>query len=492
MNAKIIYAATAALVMGLAAGYFLFSGAAPISQPIKQSGEKDVDYWVAPMDPNYRRDAPGKSPMGMDLIPVYVGQEAGANDVGFKIPANVLANLGVKVEAARIEEFAPKLPVTGKAYYNEEQTSLIHIRAVGWVEKLFVRSQGATVKKGDILFTFYSPEIATALSDYLQLKNTSQHLRDIAHSRLEAYGLADQSIQSAVSNGNSHQPIPVFASRSGVVTKLGIFEGGRIAGDTVAYALTSPDTMWMIADVYPKHLSLIDQGQAVTLSSGNVTSIDYIYPDADEKLQTLKVRMVLPNEDRSLKAGQYLAATITTKSKDVLTIPTLAIIRLGDMDRVIVAHGEGQFEAAEVRIGASSDGRTVIVSGLSEGEEVVVSGQFMLDSESSFSGASVRLTDKSLPVTDMQKAVVESLAFATAIINSIDQEEGSLNITHSEIPEIGWPVMTMGMQAVNGIDISNLIEGQKIKFGIGKNSDGMYVITDLEPVDAATQNQDSP
>jgi len=476
MNKKSIITTTAALVIGLSAGYSLSSGSNIENKPAKKSGEKEIAYWVAPMDPNYRRDEPGKSPMGMDLIPVYVGEKAGSNDVGFTIPTNVVANLGMKVETAKVEDFSPQLRVTGKAHYNEDQTSHIHVRAGGWVENLYVRSVGAKVAEGDKLFSYYSPEIATALSDYLQLQNSSKRLQDIALSRLKSYGLTDRSIDIAVKSGNPHQPITVFADRGGVITKLGIQEGGKIAGNTKAFVLTNPDSMWMIADVYPQQAPLIEKKQTVTLDNGQVTSVDYIYPDTEEKLQTLKVRMILGNSEGAIKAGQYMAATIATKSEDQLTIPSSAIIRLGNMDRVILSHGEGKFEAAEIVTGASSEGRTVVTSGLKKGEKVVVSGQFMLDSESSFSGASIRMADA--------KAVeIESEAFAMGTINSVDVKASKVNITHPDIPEIGWPTMTMDMDVVNGIDLTKIKSGAKVHFGLGKNADGMYVITVIHLMD---------
>lgn len=384
------------LAVGLTAGYFLFSGHAadkPATEMLSE--EEDIAYWVAPMDPTFRRNAPGKSPMGMDLVPVYRDEETNKDDIGFTVAPNVLASLGVKTAAAEIADFAPSIETTGRITYDETRMSRVQVRTEGWVEQLMVRAVGETVEKGDLLFTFYSPTIASALAEYEQaFQSDSTRLKALARNRLTALGLDERSIREAQQSDNWSTPINVRAPSSGVVTKLGVREGSLSAKNTVAFEITDPTNMWLIADVFESQAAQLKLGQTAFIEGpirNSEATIDYIYPELDPMLQTLRVRFNIGNVDGVVKSGQYYRATIMPDASEVLTIPDSAIIRLGTGNRVILAHGDGHFEAAEVIIGPSSNGRTVIQKGLNVGEYVVVSGQFMLDSESSFTGASLRM-----------------------------------------------------------------------------------------------------
>jgi Cu(I)/Ag(I) efflux system membrane fusion protein len=495
MNRQTITTSIVTLALGIAIGSFwgtFWSGNTPDNgtSGVEAPKEKKAAYWVAPMDPNYRRDKPGKSPMGMDLIPVYEGEEGNSTDVGFTINPNVLANLGVKTSKVTFAAFVDGINATGQIMYDETLTSRVHMRTEGWVEKLVVRAVGDEVNEGDLLFTFYSPNLANALSEYGQtLKSNSSRLKSLAISRLKALGLEDRTIKAAQESGDWTAPISVFAPSTGVVTKLGVREGSLSAKNTIAFEITNPKNMWLIIDVFESQAHDVMVGQKVTVAGLEANSevyVDYIYPELDPKLQTVRVRINIPNEGRNIKTGQYFDAFIKPKSIDLLTVPTSAVIRLGSGNRVILSHGDGQFEAAEVFIGASANGRTVISAGLSEGESVVTSGQFMLDSESSFNGAALRMADK-VKMTVMEKpqpTVVETIVTVMGTINSVNVEGMQVNITHGEIREIGWPVMTMDFDVVNTIDLAAIKAPTKVHFGIGKNADGMYVVTSIHIIAA--------
>ncbi len=394
MSRQSIITAVISLTVGLGIGYTVWStdNSAPITTT---STGQEIDYWAAPMDPNYRRDKPGKSPMGMDLIPVYKGEQGGKSDIGFTVSPNVLVSLGVKTTAVKFEQFSPTIKATGQTTYDERLVSQVQIRSDGWVEALHVKALGDSIKKGDLLFTYYSPEIANVLSEFMQIKASgSKHLKKVAASRLDSFGLGGQAIAHAMKSKDPHKPISVFANQNGYVTKLGIREGSRISKNTLAFEITDTSNMWVVAEVFASKAKIINVGQKVILSNGETSVVDYIYPDVDAKLQNVRVRLNLSNPMGMIKAGEYVALTIEPKGHKALLIPDTAVIRLGDSTRVILAHGDGKFEAAAVTLGASDKGETVILQGLAEGEKIVTSGQFMLDSESSFTGASLRLIEK--------------------------------------------------------------------------------------------------
>jgi Cu(I)/Ag(I) efflux system membrane fusion protein len=407
MRRKIIIVALGALLAGTAIGFFLsgFYGVKTEAAQAKTQ-QKKIAYWVAPMDSNYRRDEPGKSPMGMELIAVYEGGEGAGNDAGFTVGSNVITSLGVKTEKVKRESFSPVISAAGYAVYDERLISHLQMRTQGWVEKLIVKSVGTSVKKGELLFTFYSPRIASALAEYAQFK------RKFSLNKLKALGLTSKTIKQAVQAGNFSQPINIYAPRRGVVTKLGIREGSGASGKVMAFEITDQSKIWLIADVFQSQANLIEVGQKATITgTGTGDSlkavVDYIYPELDDKLQTLRVRIILDNSYGKIKAGQYFNVQINLAASESITVPDSAIIRLGTENHVIVAHGEGRFEAAEVKLGFSANGRTSITGGLSEGEAVVVSGQFMLDSESSFKGASKRMVQTMEEPPEMDHSVMD-------------------------------------------------------------------------------------
>ncbi len=396
MKKQLIMQISLALVLGVFIGYFIFDTPKDeVSEASKPT--KEIAYWVAPMDPEYRRNNPGKSPMGMDLIPVYAEGED-ASKAGFKVAAHTLASLGVKIVKAQMTSFSAPIEATGAITYDETRTSHVHVRTEGWVEDLIVRAEGETVKEGDLLFTLYSPDISSALNEYGQaLSSGSKRLQTLAYSRLQALGLEERTIRAAKKSGDWSSPINFYAPQDGVVTKLGLREGSLSAKNTTAFEITDPSRLWLIADVYESEAGRVQVGQKVHIQGTNIafnTIVSYIYPDLNPMTKTVRVRMSVPNADGLIRAGQYYQVSIIPEPFDVLTVPSTAVIRLGSGSRVIVAHGQGRFEPAEVEIGASVKGITVIKGGLAEGENVVLSGQFMLDSESSFSGEAHRMADE--------------------------------------------------------------------------------------------------
>lgn len=251
MKNSLIISTSIALLIGLAIGYFVFGE--PEHMPMNVSTEvkqKEIAYWVAPMDPEYRRDKPGKSPMGMDLIPVYAVDDS-VSDAGFRVAAHTLANLGVKTVKVEMTAFAAPIEATGRIAYDETRTSHVHVRTEGWVEDLMVRAVGESVKEGDLLFTLYSPVIASALSEYGQaLSSNSKRLQKLALSRLKALGLDSRTIIAAKKSANWSAPISFYAPQDGVVTKLGLREGSLSAKNTTAFEITDPSMLWLIADVF--------------------------------------------------------------------------------------------------------------------------------------------------------------------------------------------------------------------------------------------------
>lgn len=365
-----------------------------------ESDNREILYWVAPMDPGYRRDSPGKSPMGMALVPFYANQSDDNVEAGVVIDAAVVNNLGVETVTATRRTLRPKINTVGRLEYNEERLSHVHLRASGWIHRLAVRSEGERVSKGALLFDVYSPELVKAQAEYLQtLKSGRKELIAPTRARLRALGIPGSQIKTIEENGTVGQYIHVYAPRGGVVTKLNVADGKFVGPDSDIMVIADLNQLWLISDVFESQAELLATGLPVNAKtafakSGVInTNVEYIYPDLDPVTRTFRVRSVVENNDKRLKPGMFMTVSIEGNARPAhIVVPTSALIRTGFEERVIVVERKGHYRPAAVTSGIESEGLVEILSGLADGEEVVVSGQFLIDSESSFAGATVRLS----------------------------------------------------------------------------------------------------
>lgn len=212
--------------------------------------EKEILYWVAPMDPSYRRDGPGKSPMGMDLIPVYKGEEQSGYN-GVEIDPRLAASIGVKTAPVKRETLTPEIATIGQFTYDERRMEHVHVRAAGWVEKLYVRAVGEPVNEGQPLFDVYAPELLAAQADYIQAMETGQkQYLDGAVERLRGLGLTDEDINALKGRKNLKPLLTIRAPRAGVIHQMNIGDGDRINVGVPAMSITELDPMWLIANVF--------------------------------------------------------------------------------------------------------------------------------------------------------------------------------------------------------------------------------------------------
>lgn len=481
---KIILTAAIAAAMGLAGGYFLFGEQA--SMP-NTSDEKKPLYWVAPMDPSYRRDAPGKSPMGMDLVPVYEETSGGAKGyAGAEINPRIVNNIGVKTEAAKTETLTPIIDTVGRIEFDDKATAHVHLRANGWVEKLHVRAEGEQVEKGTPLFDAYSPELITAQSEYLQARSSGrQALIASARERLIGLGITGDVIMELEKHNKPFQTITVRAPIAGTVTGLNISDAARLSPGMPALQITNLENVWLIADVFESdmaHVLLGAEATARSLATGQRTylsAVDHIYPDLNKTTRTNPVRIILQNDDGALRPGMYMRVAINRPAlEDVLTVPRTAVIRLGQSDHVILAEGDGRFRPARVSVGKEVGSRIQILGGLAEGENVVTAGQFMLDAESSFQAASVRIGGAET-LEDNSENTQPLSGFTRGTINEVLIEDRSVNITHEAIDALDMMGMTMTFPVSEDVAITSLSAGQSIHFEVTKTPDGRFIVTTI-------------
>ena len=369
---------------------------------VVESDEPQVAYWVAPMDANYRRNQPGKSPMGMDLVPVYE-EEKNANKMGddnavYLSPA-VINNLGVRTAVVQTGDFQSIIETVGFIDYDESKITHVHLRAEGWIEALYVNSVGERVEKGDKLFDVYSPELVNAQGDYLAALATGRaEIVSASKDRLAALGLPAPVINEIKRTGIAKKNIPYLAPQDGIVSAINIADGMHVTAKTTMVSLADLSTVWLVVDVFETQVSQMKEGLSAEVSFSYqpdklwLGKVTYIYPQIDEKTRTLKVRLVFDNPSEYLKPNMYASVKLFgNKKSNALSIPREALIRTGSSERVILALNEGHFQPVEVRAGIEAGERVEIIEGLHAGDKIVTSAQFLIDSEASFSGTAMRM-----------------------------------------------------------------------------------------------------
>lgn len=387
----------AALFIGLLAGRAWNDPAmAPAGTP--SNGTREILYWVAPMDPNFRRDEPGKSPMGMDLVPVYaadVDEQPGV----VSIEPTVVQNLGVRTSQAEKGSLARRIETVGYIGYDEDTVQHVHTRVDGWIEKLATKATGDPVKKGQLLFELYSPALVNAQQEYLAaLSSSNTMLRRASKDRLIALGLTDTEVARLDRERQAMQRVRVYAEEDGVIAHLGAREGIFVTPATEVMTVAQLDRVWVLAEVFERQAAWVRPGQRATVEldylPGEVLSgtVDYVYPELDPQTRTLKVRLRFENASRTLRPNMFARVVIEGDPVEgVVHVPREALIRGGKVNRVVIALGQGRFQSRAVELGIESGDRVVIRKGIAQGDRVVTSAQFLIDSESNIESALQRL-----------------------------------------------------------------------------------------------------
>ncbi len=357
------------------------------------TGEKKILYWVAPMDPNYKMDKPGKSPMGMDLVPVY--DDGGSSDDGegrvtVRISSEMIQNIGVRTEKVTINNFGDEIRSYGLITENIRLQRDISSRVSGWIEMLKITAVGDEVKEGDLLFTMYSPELVSAQQDYIAaiITNTKGRINSSAR-RMEALGVQKKVLEDLKNSRKKLQNIPFYAETNGTISKLNIRKGTFVKSGMQIAEIQDYSSVWINVSIAEKDLQFLSKDSKAVIKFPNLGGlertgqIDYIYPTISKASRTGKIRLVLDNIDGNLKPGAYADVEFETNIKKRLSILSEAVLKSSDGDFVVVAKGKGRFQPKEVKLGISNKGRVEVISGINEGDDIVVSSQFMIDSESS-------------------------------------------------------------------------------------------------------------
>ncbi|MDP3844781.1 MAG: efflux RND transporter periplasmic adaptor subunit [Oxalobacteraceae bacterium] len=505
---KIILALAAAGLIG-AGGYGLYwtgmnqgmKMAAPITtDSAAASGQKTgnadkkVLYWHDPMVPGQKFDKPGKSPfMDMQLVPVYADD---AGDEGkVNISARVQQNLGIRTAEVTKGNLESVVEAVGSVAYNERDVAVVQARSNGFVERLYVRAPLDSVKKGQPLAELYVPEWVAAQEEYLSVRRMQGSgvdaslalLIDGARQRMRLAGMSDDQIRGVEASGKLQPRLTITAPIGGVISELIVRDGMTVMTGAPLFRINGLNTIWVNAEV-PENLSAqVRPGNAVeartpalpaTVFKGKVSAI---LPEVNFATRTLKARIELANPSGQLVPGMFATINFTSAPhKDVLLVPTEAVIQTGTRSVVMLAQGDGKFIPVDVVIGTETNGQTEIRKGLETGQKVVVSGQFLIDSEASLKGTATRMSD--MPAPDSGKAASPPHR-GEGKVESIAKDQ--ITISHGPIPTLQWGPMTMGFKVpVSGLP-KNLAVGDSVVFEIRPLKDGMFEIATISPNAAA-------
>lgn len=402
-RAATLSACVGALLAALAAGIGIGRWLGPPAAAPEVAPEREVLYWVAPMDKSYRRPKPGKSPMGMDLVPVYADEapaaaaEADAEDAVVIDPA-VAHNLGVRSAPAARGVLPRRIDAVGYVEYDEDTVHHIHTRVEGWIESLGVQAAGDPVAKGQTLFEIYSPALVNAQREFLAAQaRGGEALRRASAERLVALGMAAPEIDQLAKTGEPRQRVRVPAPADGVATHLGVREGIHVTPATHVLSVADLSRVWIVAEVFDRQAAWVAPGQRAEVELEHLPgelwegAVDYVYPELDPRTRTLKVRIGFDNAGRALRPNMFArVALFSDDAAPVVHIPREALIRGGDFDRVVRDLGDGRFRAVPVVAGIEAGDRVEVREGLRAGQRVVTSGQFLIDSESNLTTALAR------------------------------------------------------------------------------------------------------
>ena len=365
--------------------------------------ERKITHWVAPMDPNYISDVPGKSPMGMDLVPVY--EDEISSGKGITIDPTVVQNMGVRVKHAIYRDISHTIRTIGKAEIADDKSFVVNLRFSGWIEKIYADEVGQKIAKGSKLFEIYSPQLIAAQEEYLLAVNNygkDSKIAEASKKRLLLWNIPKTHLDKIISENNAQQNVIITSPFSGHILHKNIKEGSKVKAGADLYHIGNLDKIWIIADIYEFDAASVKTGQNVTLEFTNLPGktlngkISFIYPTLNPKTRTQKIRIELNNSDLALKPGMFATVRIESeKMQQVLTVPTEAIINSGERKIVFISRGNGKFDPREIITGLSDDKDyyTEVISGLHKNEIVVVSGQFLMDSESQLQEAVQKLLD---------------------------------------------------------------------------------------------------
>ena len=511
----IIATAVIALLIGSGAGYWVASGKSADNKPTATSEKKPLFYrnpmnpaitsptpaqdemgmdyvpvyaednsptaarkplfYRNPMNPEVTSPVPAQDEMGMDYVPVYpeAGAATGEQSGTVKIDPTVVQNIGVRTVKVTHAVLSRDIRTIGRVTYDEQRVARLHPKYDGWVEKLFIDKTGEQIKQGNMLLSIYSPQLVASQEEYLLALDSVAELRDSpfadvrngavsllrsAKQRLQLLDMPEHQIAQLNKTHKIMKGVHIHSPFDGVVMNIGAREGERITPATELYMITDLSRVWVIVDIYEDDMPWVRKGDTANIQVAAIPGrtfsgkVAYIYPYMEAKTRTIKVRIELDNAKLELKPEMFANVNIASdKQIDALVVPSESIVRTGTHEQVFVQRAPGQFEPRRVVVGVATNGQTQIISGLNEGEMVVTSSQFLVDSESKLKEATAKMMEagKSKPAATPEPAMQPEAPMRTTDIKNPAMKvpgKEKPDSEHSGKDKQGMEGMDMGAQ----------------------------------------------
>jgi Cu(I)/Ag(I) efflux system membrane fusion protein/cobalt-zinc-cadmium efflux system membrane fusion protein len=369
-----------------------------------EGGEREILFYRNPMDPTITSPVPAKDEMGMDYVPVYADQAAASQGAVVTLDPGLIQSMNVRTQVVERRDLVRRIRTVGYLDYDQQRMVTVTTKYSGWVEKVYVNYIGEPVRKGQPLFEIYSPELVQTQQELLtalefarrmaaapeDARRRAEELVDAARRRLDFWDIDAERIAVIERGGQPLRTLPVTAPASGVVMKrVPGLQGMAVQPGMELFHIADLTSLWLSVEVFEDQLAWLRQGSTAKITLDYFPGetfqgrVRFIEPEVSEETRTVSLRLEVPNRDGRLRAGMYATVTFEpSAARDAVAVPSLAVLRTGERDVVVIALGDGRFAPREVRLGVAADGWYQVLEGLEAGERVVTSAQFLIDSES--------------------------------------------------------------------------------------------------------------
>lgn len=414
MNKLTLLIATLMLAVGVGMGYWLSSNDG--SSPVVVEEKNQPLFYRNPMNPDITSPVPAQDSMGMDYVPIYADNESVEVVGTVKIDPVVVQNMGVRTAMARYSAISRTIRAPGRVDYDEGNVVRLHPKVEGWIEEIFVDKTGQDIVEDDILLSIYSPKLVSTQQEYLlalnnlsalkkspftEIKKGAEDLVKSSRERLQLLDVPEHQIRELEKTRKIKKSLHIHSPAAGTAIRIGSRQGQYVTPATELYRVVDLSRVWVYANVYEYELPWVKVGDEVEMALASVPGktfkgmLDYIYPYSESKTRTTKVRVVFDNTERLLRPNTFSDVIIRSDTqKKMVVIPAEAVVRTGGRTQVFVVRGQGKFEPRIVKLGIESGGQVAVLDGVNEGDEVVTSAQFLVDSESKLREATAKMMSK--------------------------------------------------------------------------------------------------
>lgn len=404
-----------ALLAGLGGGYWFADSNMPEAPLPVVEAEPEPLFYRNPMNPEVTSPVPAQDHMGMDYIPVYADDDQDGPAGTVSIDPVTVQNIGVRTAIARRQTLAREIHTVGRVDYDEQRIARLHPKTQGWIEELRIGTTGAAIEDDEILLSIYAPQLVSSQQEYLlalrnfetlstspfeDVRSGAASLVETSLERLRLLDVPEHQLKMLTDTREATKLLHIHSPVKGIVINVGAREGQFVTPQSELYMIADLSRVWVFVDIFEEELPWVDVGDEVEMRVTGVPGtifrgrLTYIYPYAESQTRTIKARLEFDNSELLLKPDMFADVTIqASPQENTIVVPSEAVVRSGLREQVFLVRAPGKFEPREVEVGLSGGGQTEIRSGVEAGDQVVVSAQFLIDSESKLREAASKMLE---------------------------------------------------------------------------------------------------